>query len=104
MTLAAAQRSTTVNRLLQTELAIRLYQQEWGELPTELRELTPNCLSNTLIDPYSNQPFVYQITETGFLLYSVGQDGADDGGSFADFDSYVAGPEGLDFRLQNPDP
>lgn len=32
------------------------------------------------MDPYSDRPLVYRGTDDGFLLYSVGENFADDGG------------------------
>ena len=44
--------------------------------------LLPKCLAAIPIDPFSNQPLVYRRSDTGYLLYSVGPDGEDNGGHF----------------------
>ena len=33
------------------------------------------------LDPFSGKPLLYSASETGFVLYSVGENGKDDGGS-----------------------
>ena len=69
-------------RLLQTDLALRLFRQDCGRLPERLDELVPKYLAATPVDPFSNQPLVYRRGDTGYLLYSVGPDGEDNGGHF----------------------
>ncbi len=78
----ATSRSLTFNRLLKMELAIRQYRLENGELPARLVELVPKYASAVPIDPYdANQgPLRYVRKPAGYLLYSVGYDGDDDGG------------------------
>ena len=67
-------------RLLAAELALRCYQSEQGHPPARLDELTTNYLSHVPQDPFSGQPLIYRAQGTNWLLYSVGPDGADDGG------------------------
>jgi hypothetical protein len=69
-------------RLLRTDLALRLFRQDCGRLPERLDELVPKYLAATPVDPFSNQPLVYRRGDTGYLLYSVGPDGEDNGGHF----------------------
>ncbi len=51
-----------------------------GKLPAVLAELSLGLHGDTLIDPYSGSEFKYVRTDDGWKLYSVGPDGADDGG------------------------
>jgi hypothetical protein len=69
-------------RLLRTDLALRLFRQERGRLPERLDELVPQYLAALPVDPFSDQPLVYHRGDGDFLLYSVGRDGADNGGHF----------------------
>jgi hypothetical protein len=48
-----------------------------GSFPGMLPDMGP-----VGIDPYSGKPFIYRKTADGFVLYSVGPDGKDDGGTF----------------------
>jgi RNA polymerase sigma factor (sigma-70 family) len=61
--------------------AIELYGAENTSYPTSLSDLVPNYLSEMSEDPFSGEPFEYAVTESGYLLYSVGPDMQDDGGS-----------------------
>jgi hypothetical protein len=81
-------RDTTV-RLLQTDSALRLYQQDHGDsLPTSLADLVPKYLPQIPIDSYSQSPLIYRATNEGFVLYSVGHDKTDDGGKFGNVQTY----------------
>jgi hypothetical protein len=70
-------------RLLMTDLAVRLYQDEQGRWPIELKELVPRYLPALPIDPFSGEPVRYRSMGEEFLVYSVGYDGKDDGGRFS---------------------
>jgi hypothetical protein len=54
--------------------------------PERLEQLVPEFLPDLPADPYSGKPFAYRVesggdaTPPGFVLYSVGADGVDDGG------------------------
>jgi hypothetical protein len=67
--------------LLITAVALKRYQLRHGTYPAELVALTPEFLRRLPLDPMDGQPLRYRINPDGsFLLYSVGQDGQDDGG------------------------
>lgn len=83
-------RRETTAQLLHTELAIRLYQSEHGNLPASLDDLVSNYLSKLPIDIYSQQPLVYRTTADGFVLYSVGHDRVDNGGKFTNTVTYYS--------------
>jgi hypothetical protein len=52
-------------------------------LPESLEELvSTGYLKSIPMDPYSDGPLVYKLTEDNFKLYSVGEDFSDDGGSY----------------------
>ena len=71
-----------VTRLLILELAVLEYRLERGELPDRLEQLTPEFLDELPIDPFDSEgrPLRYVRTDDGFLIYSIGEDGKDDGG------------------------
>lgn len=67
-------------RLLTTELALRSYQAEQGRIPAGLEQLVPKYLQHVPSDPFSGKPMIYRPQGTNWLLYSIGEDGVDDGG------------------------
>lgn len=68
-------------RLLETELALRCHRAEQGAPPNQMAELVPQYLQRVPQDPFSGQPLGYRPQGTNWLLYSIGSDGVDDGGS-----------------------
>ncbi len=77
---------TTFNVLLQTDLAIRLFQHDRGKLPESLDALVPGYVATVLLDPLakSPQPLRYRVENGQFVLYSVNSFGQDNGGTFGD--------------------
>jgi hypothetical protein len=67
-------------RLLTAELAVRCYQSEQGRAPSVLEQLVPKYLQRVPIDPFNDRPVTYRPQGTNWLLYSIGEDGVDDGG------------------------
>jgi hypothetical protein len=86
-------------RLLIADLAVRQYLHERGQAPGTLDELMPSYLPAVPIDPFSGKPLIYRVQDDGFVIYSVGPDGKDDGGRFGTYtQSLEAGfDRGLDF-------
>lgn len=67
--------------LLRLELALREYHESHRAYPRQLTDLVPSVLSTVPADPFSNRAMRYQPEGDHYLLYSVGQDGIDNGGS-----------------------
>jgi len=67
-------------RLLAVELALRCYEYEQGHAPSGLEQLVPSYIQRVPIDPFSDRPVIYRPQGTDWLVYSVGEDGVDDGG------------------------
>jgi len=67
-------------RLLAVELALRCYESQRGRAPVGLDELLPDYLSKVPQDPFSGRPVIYRSQGNDWLVYSVGEDGSDDGG------------------------
>ena len=70
-------------RLLTVELALRCYESDQGHAPTELEQLVPNYIHRVPLDPFSDRPVIYRPQGDYWLVYSVGEDGIDDGGKRA---------------------
>jgi len=67
--------------LVVTAIALKRYQLAHGEIPASLSALVPKYLPAVPTDPVDGQPLRYQRKPDGsFLLYSIGEDGVDDGG------------------------
>lgn len=73
---------TFIAEAAMAEIAVYLFQYrtEHGDYPDALRELVPEFAVTLLTDPFSGHRFFYKPSESGYLLYSVGRDGDDDGG------------------------
>lgn len=64
-----------------TMLALREYQRVHGSYPEALDALVPDFLPRVPIDYADRQPMRYARTDDGYLLYSIGDNGRDDGGA-----------------------
>jgi len=78
-------------RMLQTDLALRLFRHERGRWPHSLNELVPDYLAAVPVDLHSGQPLIYRPSHTDFVLYSVGQDRADNSANFTNWRTYNVG-------------
>ncbi len=69
-------------RMAATALAIRLYELEHGKRPATLDELVPELLPAVPVDPFAEpgRPLMYLPGNDPPILYSVSEDGVDDGG------------------------
>lgn len=71
-------------RMANLAIAIERYRARYGTLPETLGALTPDFLSQVPLDPLVSQdapkPIQYLLTHEGYVLYSVGVNGVDDGG------------------------
>ncbi len=64
-----------------TAIALKRYQLKHGNYPADLNSLVPEFLSTVSLDPVDGQPLRYRPNTDGtFLLYSIGENGVDDGG------------------------
>ncbi|MCP4608554.1 MAG: hypothetical protein GY845_07560 [Planctomycetes bacterium] len=78
-------------RATQTALAIERYRLTEGRLPQSLDNLVPTYLETIPTDPFDGKNLKYRTLETGFVVYSVGEDLTDEGG--AERDSRKRGPK-----------
>ena len=65
----------------------------------KLADLTPTYLNQVPKDLFTGNDLIYRPDANGFLLYSVGVNGRDDGGR-----SYTDQPEGDDIVVRIPQP
>ncbi len=78
---AAVGKAETNRRLTQATIALMHLHNRTGSYPSKLPS------SALFIDPFSDKPFVYKPAKDGFLLYSLDQDGVDNGGSIKSVNS-----------------
>lgn len=72
----------TGNRLLMVALALRAYRCEHDAYPNTLQALTPAYLTTLPADPFAARgAFHYRQRGASYVLYSVGPDGVDNGGT-----------------------
>jgi hypothetical protein len=77
-----AMQTETERRLALTAVALRRFEVKHGHFPENLSELQPEFLSALPRDGMRDNYLVYHVNQNGtFTLYSVGQDGRDDGGT-----------------------
>jgi hypothetical protein len=66
-------------------LAIEIHRARTGKLPASLADLVPGILPALPVDPWNPDGFVYRpdaSQRTGYVLYSKGADGVDNGGTY----------------------
>jgi hypothetical protein len=74
--------ANTSKRVVITAIALKRYQLKRGNYPPNLDSLVPEFLSTVPLDPVDGKPLRYHPNADGtFLLFSVGENGVDDGGN-----------------------
>ena len=73
-------RGTAASRIAATALAVQRHRRTHGALPKLLQDLSPELLSSIPTDPFDGQPLRYAVRGAGFVVYSIGENGKDDGG------------------------
>lgn len=88
----AEDRAAANSSMSQVVFALAAHRADHGAYPAELAQLCPKYLAAIPQDPCSRSggPLCYKRSETGYVLYSVGPNGKDDGGmNLADAGLYV---------------
>ncbi len=97
-----AQKKCETNMLLaatQIALAIKAYTEYTGLMPQDLNDLAPEYLQAIPVDPFSQNNFGYDPDKK--IIYSVGKDGIEDGGSTGNDWSAMTDPTfSVDFTIQ----
>jgi hypothetical protein len=81
-------------------LAAERYRREHGVWPGQAELLVPKYLDELLEDPFTGAPLKVARLDDGLVIYSVGQDGRDDGG---DLDHRSGPSKDVGFRLWDVD-
>lgn len=72
----------TERQMALAAIALRRYRDATGRAPSSLTALVPAYLSSAPLDRMDGKPLRYQLHSDGtWILYSVGEDGIDDGGN-----------------------
>ena len=66
--------------LTKLALALAAYRADHGAYPAKLSDLTPKYVTEVPKDIFSDSELHYRQENGGYLLYSVGSNGKDDGG------------------------
>ena len=83
--------------------ACERFRMKTGRWPKTLAEIPADLLARVPTDPFTGEPLRYAARADGVTVYSVGRDGADDGGTPPPTRSVVSSPgTDLTFRLWNP--
>ena len=85
-----------------TALAAEVYRQQNGSFPVRLSDIPRADGSPPMADPFTQEPLRMARTREGVVIYSVGGDGNDDGGS-VERGSRTARPKDIGFRLLDPE-
>lgn len=80
----ATARVRGANACADTSIAIEQFRRANGSLPLTLAELVPEFLPAVPIDSMDGNPLRYVVNDDGYMLYSVGRNGVDDGGVIGD--------------------
>ena len=73
-------RATAMRRMTVICLALSLHKADKGRYPQTLADLAPAYLKAVPTDIFTGKDFVYKPLENGYTLYSVGENGIDNGG------------------------
>jgi hypothetical protein len=95
----AADRAQQIQDNLAVAFALEWYQREQGGYPKSLEALAPKYLKEVPRDLFSGKALIYRPTANGYLLYSVGVNGQDEGGR-----GYDDTPQGDDLSVRMPLP
>ena len=95
----AGDRIAQVYQNQQVAFAMAAYRLENGRYPAKLDELAPKYLPAVPGDLFSGKALIYRPEGRGYLFYSFGVNGKDDGGRWSDDE-----PPGDDLRVRMPLP
>ena len=76
-------------RMARCALALALHKKEKGKYPDLLDVLVSDYLPRMQMDPFDGKPIRYQLQDKGYVLYSIGRNRRDDGGSRGEYDNVL---------------
>jgi len=83
-------------------VAAMRYKNDKGKWPTTLDDLVPSYIDTVPTDPFTGKALIYRQREGGIVVYSVGLNGTDDGGSGSDLslgEHYDEAHDDVGFRV-----
>jgi hypothetical protein len=103
--LDANDRTTQNDANLKVAVALERYERDHGRYPDKLDALAPKYLAEVPGDLFSGKALVYRPMPKGYLLYSVGVNGRDEGGrGYDDPQNEEDGVRGDDLAIRMPVP
>jgi hypothetical protein len=100
---AAAKRTRALLLCAAAGLAAERYRRKHGRWPEALADLKGEFLREVPLDPFDLKPLRYRKDGLGVIIYSIGQDGKDDGGERATLNTYKEEGTDVGFRLWDVD-
>jgi hypothetical protein len=94
-------RRTAELRCARTAIAAELHRIDTGGWPATIEHLVPESLDAVPLDPFDGKPLRYLVSDEGIVIYSIGDDGTDDGGAIARENDRR--PTDVGFRLLAPE-
>jgi hypothetical protein len=95
--IVAEDRIRQINKNVLVALWLARYRVDNGRFPDTLASLVPGYCQEVPKDLFTGNPLIYKPTANGYLLYSVGPNGIDDGGR-----GQVDSPPGDDIAVRMP--
>ena len=68
-------------RTAQAAIAVQRYRLASDRIPETLKDLVPDYLESVPLDPFDGKELRYKKLETGYVIYSIGEDLSDDNGA-----------------------
>lgn len=68
--------------LMRMGISVEQYHSSTGNYPATLEEISPSLAGSMPVGPFTGESYHYQVSGGSFLLYSVGSNLTDDGGTF----------------------
>ncbi len=90
-------------RAARTGLAIERFRSDHSRFPQRLEELVPQYMPALLTDPFDDKPLRYRVTDDAVIIYSIGEDGVDDGGYVSHRTAPETSPTDWGFVLLKPE-
>jgi hypothetical protein len=88
----AEDRTNSVLAMTQLSAALAVYRTSHEAYPEKIDALVPAVINKLPVDSYNEKPFVYKRLADGYLIYTVGVNGKDDGGSSNEMSAFEGRP------------